>query len=69
MPDDKLLDIFYPDECCNRRLSKAIKTGLKADAYVCSKCGTEWKAERKTGEDGTPYRKWSPVCPVEIIRV
>ena len=64
----KLLDIVVPDLCCARRLSKDLQRGKVAgDTWVCPKCSVEWRAELKE-EDGTPYRKWAPYCPVVVFK-
>lgn len=70
MPDEaKLLDILAPDDCCNRRLSKVLGKGYTLPTWVCPVCSVEWRAERKTADDGTPYRKWAPHDPVAVFRL
>ena len=38
-------DTFEPDECCGTLLSRALRKGIpeSLDAWMCGKCGMEWK--------------------------
>ena len=65
---DRPLDLIAIDGCCAARLAKALgKRKVNGDIWECPGCGVEWRAELQVAE-GTPYRVWSPYCPVAVFR-
>lgn len=51
------------DECCGPGLSRALRATPELMAFICGKCGTEWKPT-----DRGTFRQWSPIADFAIIK-
>ena len=63
-----MLDTYEPDDCCGKRLAKALLAATAPlSEWTCPKCGTEWKPHTNQ-ITGWRFRHWIPEAPVVVFR-